>query len=151
MAVPRIKNQNGFTLAELLVVLGIIVLISLITIPLLSRYQKTTKLKSEARVLVTNLRLTQQYAITEQIIYKLKFFPQTKSYELINTKTNTTIKNITMDDEITISQISDLTDNSVQFNPTGAALESGTIYLTNTQHSTSTIQVKPSGFIDITD
>jgi len=144
-------KRAGFTFIELTVSLMVIALISLISIPLLVNYQKTTKLRSEARVLATNLRLTQQLAITEQIIYNLKLFPGTASYQIINSETSAIIKNVDLDSEIIINQISNLTNNTVQFIPTGAAVETGSIDLTNSKNEISILRIKPSGYIEIID
>lgn len=136
---------------ELLVALGVIILISLISMPLLINYQKTSKLRSEARVLATNLRLTQQLAITEQTVYQLKLFTLTDSYQIVNSETSDIIKDITFDSEVSIDAITGVTDDTVQFNPTGAALETGTIYLANTKNEISTIEIKPSGYVQISE
>lgn len=144
-------KRKGFSVIELSVVLGVIVLISLISIPLLVNYQKTTKLRSEARILTTNLRLTQQLAITEQNIYNLQLFPLTNSYQIINSKTSEVAKNITLDAEVSINEINGFTDNKIQFTPTGAVLEIGSITLINTKYESSIIQIKPSGYVELVE
>jgi Tfp pilus assembly protein FimT len=144
-------KKNGFTLIELSIILGIIMIISIFSLPLINSYQKTTKLKSEARILATNLRLTQQLAITEQIIYKLTLLPETKEYKIIKSSTDAVIKTVRLDPEISISQITGLTGNSVSYIATGGTLETGTIILTNSLGHTSELEIKPSGYIQITD
>lgn len=144
-------NNKGFSVFELLVALAIIALISLVSIPLLSNYQKTTKLKSEARVLATNLRLAQQLAITEQTIYNLKLFSLTQSYQIINSKTLQIVKEVTLDSEVSIDEINNFTDDMVQFNPTGGVLETGNIVLINSRNIISTLQIKPSGYVQIVE
>lgn len=143
--------KKGFTIAELMVSISIVTLIILISIPVFITYQKGSKLKSEARLLVSNLRLAQQLAVTEQKIYNFVIYPVTKKYQIVNSETSTIYKEVTLDNEVNISEISGLTNNTAQFNPTGGAAESGYIYLTNSLHATSTIQIKPSGYIEIND
>jgi len=145
------KKQNGFSLVELLVVLGIITLISTITVPLLRDYQKTVKLNNESRILATNIRLAQQLAISEQIIYNVLFLSDPDRYQIINSDTLNTIKTVNFDKEISINEISGFTTDTIQFNATGAAIETGYIVLVNTRNSTSTIEVKPSGYVQITN
>lgn len=145
------KNNKGFTIVEILIILGIISLISLISVPLVANYQKTTKLRSEARLMATNLRLAQQLAITEQTIYNFKLFSSTGSYQIINSETSEVIKDIDLDNEVIIKQLTGFTNDTVQYNPTGAVLETGTIALTNTKNQTSTIEIKPSGYVQITE
>ena len=53
--------------------------------------------------------------------------------------------------EVTIDGITTLSTSSVQFNGGGGAIEVGTISLTNTKNQTSTIEIKPSGYVQITD
>ena len=142
-------KSKGFSAAEILVAIGIIALISLVSIPLLTNYQRTIKLKNEARLLATNLRLAQQLAITEQNIYQLKLFPLAKSYQIINSKTGQIIKTVDLDPEIAINEINIFTDDTVQFNPTGAVLETGFIVLINSKNQISTLDVKPSGYVEI--
>ncbi len=143
------SKNKGFSIVELAVVIGIVTLISLVTLPLLLNYQKTTKLRSEAQVLATNLRLAQQMAVTEQVIYNVKFFPETDSYQIINSQSSEVVKTVNLDSEISIDEISDLTENTAQFNVVGAVLESGSVTLINTRNATSTIQIKPSGYVQI--
>lgn len=143
------KSKIGFSIAELIVVLGIIALISLISIPLLVNYQKITKLRSESRLLATNLRLAQQMAITEQTTYNLKLFSLIDSYQVINSETSVIIKDVDLDSEISISSIVNFTDDTIQFNATGGVLENGSIILINTKNDTITLEIKPSGYVEI--
>ena len=143
------KNGAGFTLIELSIVISIIALIALITIPMLANYQRTAKLRNEARLFATNLRYAQQLAITEQNIYSVKLFTTTNSYQIINEGTNSVIKDVTLDSAVTIGEINSLTNDTIQFNPTGAAVETGDVVLINTKNQTSTIEIKPSGYVQI--
>lgn len=145
------KKGAGFTLFEILVVIGVIVLIALVTTPLLVNYQKTSKLRSEARILATNLRLTQQLAVTEQKIYGLSLNPINNSYKIINTENTQIIKTVELASEVSIKSISGLTDNTVKFNATGGVLETGIVTLTNSRDENSIIQIKPSGYVQIND
>ncbi len=142
------KNK-GFSAIELVTALGIIVLISLISVPLIANYQKTTKLRNEARLLATNLRLAQQLAITEQNFYYLKLFPETKKYQVINSKTGQITKEVDLNSEVSIGEINGFTNNTVQFNAIGGVAEIGYIVLTNSKNENSTLQIKPSGYVEI--
>jgi type II secretion system protein H len=142
-------RKKGFTLIEIMIVLAIISLLSLMSTPLLVNYQKTTKLRSEARLLATNLRLAQQLAITEQKIYYLNLNATTTSYQIINSETSQLIKNVQLDSEVEFGEISGFTENRIQFNSTGGVLETGYISLINSKNGTSTLQIKPSGYVEI--
>ncbi|NUM25171.1 MAG: type II transport protein [Candidatus Buchananbacteria bacterium] len=141
--------KKGFTLIEFSITIVVVSLITLVTIPVFINYQKNTKLRSEARVLATNLRLTQQLAITEQVLYDLTLYPTSNEYKIINSETNEVIKTVDIAAEVTINQINNLTANTVTFNPTGGAAQTGNIVLINTKNETSTVEIKPSGYVEI--
>lgn len=142
-------RKKGYTLIELSIVISIIALLALITIPILANYQKTAKLRNEARLFATNIRYAQQLAITEQNIYSVKIFTISNSYQIVNEGTSSIIKDVTFDTAVTIGEINSLTNDTIQFNPTGAAVETGNIALINAKNQTSTIEIKPSGYVEI--
>lgn len=143
--------KRGFGVVELLIVVGVIGLLSVISMPFLSNYQKTTKLQSESRLLATNLRFTQQLAITQQNIFNLIAIPATNSYQITNSSTSELIKTVELDDEVSIAEITDLNNDTVQFTPTGSVIQPGSITLVNSRNETSTVTIKPSGYVEITD
>lgn len=142
-------RKKGYTLIELSIVISIIALLALITIPILANYQKTAKLRNEARLFATNIKYAQQLAITEQNIYSVKIFTISNSYQIVNEGTSSIIKDVTFDTAVTIGEINSLTNDTIQFNPTGAAVETGNIALINAKNQTSTVEIKPSGYVEI--
>lgn len=135
---------------SLLVGFGIIALLSTITIPYLRKYQPNLKLDAAARNLTSDLRYAQQLTITQQTIHKLAFNISQNSYQILKTDTATTVvKTVTLDGEVTVKEITNLTDNQVIFNAYGGVSESGQIILTNTTGATATINIKPSGYIEL--
>ena len=102
---------------DLLVGIGIIALLSTIAIPYFRKYQPNLKLSATARDLTTDLRYAQQLTITEQKVYRIVFDLINDGYQIqkIDTAT-TTVKTVTLDPEVSIKQINDLTDNKVIFN-----------------------------------
>jgi Tfp pilus assembly protein FimT len=143
--------RRGFGVVELLIVVGVIGLLSIISMPFLINYQKTTKLQSESRLLATNLRFAQQLAITQQNVFNLVAIPATNSYQITNSSTSELIKTVELDDEVSIVEITDLNNNTVQFTPTGSVIHPGSITLVNSHSETSTVAIKPSGYVEITD
>src|SRR3989338_11560814 len=138
--------KRGFSVIELLVVSGLMVLIISVSLPLLASYQKTTKLRNEARALATNLRLAQQKAITEQIIYKV-LFPDDASYQIVNNGTGDVFKTVEMEAEVTLNEITGFTDDTIRFTATGAVVEAGLVELINTKEEVSILEIKPSGYV----
>jgi Tfp pilus assembly protein FimT len=142
------RNKKGSMLTDLLVVLGIIALLSTISIPYLRRYQPNLKLNAAARNLTTDLRYAQQLTITEQKVHQVVFDLNNDSYQIqkIDVAT-TTIKTVALESEISIKQINDLTGDKVVFNYYGGVSQSGQIILTNINNADAIVNIKPSGYV----
>ncbi len=137
-------------LIDLLVTISIIALLSTLAIPYLRKYQPNLKLNTTARDLTTDLRYAQQLTVTEQKVYQVVFNLINNKYQIqkIDTAT-TTIKTVTLESEISFQQITGLTDNTVVFNYYGGVSQAGEIILTNINNATATINIKPSGYIQL--
>ncbi len=144
-------SAPGSVLMSFLVGLGIIALISAISIPYIKQYQPNLKLNADAKLITTDLRLAQQLTITEQITHKVVFLTDSDTYSIIkDTEPAKTIKTVSLDPEITFQTITDLTDDEVVFNYYGGVSQSGQIILININSKTKTINVKPSGYVQLT-
>ena len=139
-------------LMDLLVTISIIVLLSTIAIPYLRKYQPNLKLNAAARDLTTDLRYAQQLTVTEQKVHLVSFdLPHDKYYILKIDTATTTVKTVNLDAELSFKQISGLTDNQVVFNYYGGVSQSGQIVLTNVNNVDATINIKPSGYIQLVE
>lgn len=137
-------------LVELLVALSIIALLAASAIPYLKKYQPNLKLNAAARDLTTDLRYAQQLTITEQKVYQVIFDLIDNKYQIQKTgAATTTIKSVIFETDITIKQITGLNGQTVVFNYYGGVKESGKIVLTNINNATSTINIKPSGYVQL--
>ena len=144
------KNQNGELLINLLVTLAIIGVLAAISIPLLKNYQPSLKLNLAIKNLTSDLRYIQQQTITEQKIHMIQFSTSTNSYDLLKFDTATsTLKSVFLPTDISFDSISGFSDNIVKFNPYGAVYEYGSIILVNTSSTTKTINIKPSGYVEL--
>jgi Tfp pilus assembly protein FimT len=144
------KNKRGSMMIDLLVVLGIIALLSTIAIPYLRKYQPNLKLNATARNLTTDLRYAQQLTVTEQTVHVVSFDLINSKYDILRVAmATTTIKTVNLDPEVNFNQIIGLTNNQVIFNYYGGVSQAGQIILTNTNNSMTTINVKPSGYIQL--
>jgi len=148
---PKFKIQRGFTLTEILIVIGIIVVLIGISIPVFRQFQPTLQLSGAVRTLVTNLRYAQQLAVTEQVNHCLQLFLTERKYQIIQCDQTEPLLEITLPDEISSFSATGFTSNKIEFNPYGAVKEKGDITLKNTEGKAKTIDVRPSGFVKITD
>ncbi|GAG35410.1 unnamed protein product, partial [marine sediment metagenome] len=80
---PLAISQQGFTLIEIMVVVGIIVLISGIGVVAFFAFRPNLELRASARDIVSNLGYVQQRAVAEQVIYGIHFDFENDKYKLI--------------------------------------------------------------------
>lgn len=142
--------MKGFTLPEILVVIGIIGILSLFSIPALRAFQPNLQLSSVTQEVVADLRYAQQLTVTEQREHCLLFFPLEKKYQLKECA-GTVLKEKILPKEIESITPAGFTNNEVRYNPYGAVSEPGTIVLENTKNETKTISVKASGFVEVVE
>ena len=145
------KNQSGFSLTELLTVMAILIVIAGIGLMVFQQIKLTMRLSGTVRQLITDLRYAQQLAITEQVTHGILFStttpPALDQYQLIRYgQGSQIIFTKELSQGIRFQSIG-FTDQKVTFNPYGAAQQSGEIVLVNTENASSTIDVRPSGFV----
>jgi len=146
----RDKKQTGSILINMLAAIGVIAMMAAIAIPALETYQPNIKLKAEGRRLISDLRYAQQLTITEQKIHYLEMDPAGGSYALIREDSPaTTIKTVLLDAEIDFQSITGLDNNRVVFNSYGAVSQSGEVVLANSKNDTITVNIKPSGYVQM--
>jgi prepilin-type N-terminal cleavage/methylation domain-containing protein len=143
-------TKKGFTLIEISVVIGIIVLMALVSIPYFRDYQSHTKLKTDALTLISNLRLAQQYTVSEQNTYLIKLISNaTPKYQLIKRvgESDTLIEEKNLNQGINWQNTGGFSNNEIIFTSTGAVLQAGDIILIDDLGKTFTVEVKPSGYV----
>jgi len=135
---------------NVLVSLGIIVILAAVTLPFYKKYQPNLELNGVARNMASDLRYAQQLTLSEQVAYSVQFNTSSDSYDIIRGgATPTTIKSVTFPENVIYQQITELTGNKVTFNSYGAVSQGGTVVLININNKTSTINIKPSGYVQI--
>jgi len=141
---------GGMTMVEMVVVFGVIGILALATIPAFRVFQPNLELSSAARDLATDLRYAQQLAVTEQVEHGIYFSTTTNEYQIIRFGAiEEILETKELPDKVSFQEVLGFTGYRVKFNPYGAAQESGNIALINTKNSTTTVEIRPSGFVKI--
>jgi prepilin-type N-terminal cleavage/methylation domain-containing protein len=74
--------RRGYTVAEILVVVAIIGLISLVAVPQFATFYRGNKMRSAVRTFTTKLRSAQQLAITSNSAIEIRFKLNTNQYTI---------------------------------------------------------------------
>ncbi len=144
-------KKSGFTLIEILVAIGILAILSSVSWTAFSNLQPSLKLSAVSRDLTSDLRYSQQLAVTEQINYGVSFNTTSAQYYLDRFGTTTQSLFLkSLPSGISFCQITGLSDGEAAiFNPYGAVLVAGSVCLSNDKGQNKIIEIKPSGFVKI--
>lgn len=142
-------ESRGLSLVEILIAVAIIAIVAVISVPFYRATTLNLDLNAASRDLSSDLRLAQQLSVTTQNNHQVVFTIANNSYLIKNTGSGAIIKSQSIKPPITILSITGLSTSTATFNSTGAAIESGFITLINPNNRTSTIEIKPSGYVKI--
>lgn len=78
-------DERGVTLAELLLVLALVGILILITIPSMSTWLRSNRVRSATNLMVTHMRVVRHAAIAQSRNVSLDFGPEGTSYTFSNT------------------------------------------------------------------
>jgi len=146
----KIVLPYGFSLAEILTVIAILIIIAFITVPVIKQYSSNLELNNSTKLLVSNIKLAQQNTVTQQFKYGVRLELLGRTFYLIQKEPSEQILDtLVLDEQVIFFNVSGLQDNEVIFNPTGAVDFSGFIELEHTvTHVKSRINIKPSGYVN---
>jgi len=147
-------EKRGFTLTELLLVVFILGILILIGVPAFRNYQPGMHLSGALRELISDLRYAQQLAVTEQVDHGVRLLAGDDKYQIIEyaPEGEEILQEKSFPSEVSFHQIDGLTDSQAVFNPYGALTsEAGSVTLINSRNETAAIDIRPSGFVKITE
>ncbi len=123
------KNQHGFGVLELLLALAIMAVLVVAALPNLQRYLAQRDLQQTARLLSTDLRLAQQYAVTQNEPYRLQYTSAAANYTLLRVSDATVVKQVDLPATVVIT--STFAGDRAEFAATGAPVQTGMFCLTD--------------------
>ena len=124
------KNRNkGYTLIELMVVVGIIALLLGLSLNGLDNLIQWSKLNTAAATLSSELKSTQSRAFYKGVYYKLQFWPTLDRYRYRIYRQTELIQDIILADIDLFN--TNFTDNNLYFYPSGVPSMGGTVTLKN--------------------
>ena len=125
--IHSINRTKGFTLIELMVVVGIISLLLGLGINGLDYLIQWNKLNTAAALLSSELKNSQSRAFYEGVWYKIEFQPTYERYKIF--------KETELERKVQLENIdlfhTNFTDNRVRFLPSGSPSMGGTVTLKN--------------------
>ena len=144
------KHRRGFSLIELLIVMGIIGVLCLISISTFRGYWHNSNLRTAAREVMSDMALAKKRAVSESNSFCLQFADGTSAYSINATScaapTATQNKDLTNSGPgISVGNTS-FTSSRVTFLARGTlGTTAGTVTLTNLRGSTAAISVNVTG------
>jgi type II secretion system protein H len=136
----RPQEARGFTLVELMVIIGVIGLMLAIATPSFNGYMRTNQVGSEADRMAADLALARTIAVSQGRV--VQFVGESDGYELIDSSDGRVIRDREFDGSIALDA-----DYTINFFPWGAA-DSNTLTL-DTGHQTRTVIVLPTGIAEV--
>jgi len=79
---PKDHGIKGFTLIEVLIVIGILIILSSISISMFTAFQKNSNLREAAGALAEDIKLARQRAMAENVNYTITFNQTNNSYTI---------------------------------------------------------------------
>ncbi len=131
------KDETGFSLLELLVVLGVMAVLAATAVPLLTDNIPRFQLKSAARVLLADFQRAKVEAVKRNCNVEIRFSPgvynpagEVGSYQIVEMCNNTTLLSRNMPRWVSLYQ-TNFTSNTTGYQPDGLPIRTGSVWLRN--------------------
>lgn len=122
------KNERGVSVLEIIIALTLMGLLAVFALPYLQSYMALRDLRQTARLLGADLRLTQQYAVTQNQTFRLQYTAASAQYSLLRTSDGTVVKLTAVPSTVTITTT--FPSAQADFMGTGAPVQTGAFCLT---------------------
>ena len=142
---------RGLTYIELLVTFALVAIMATLGgVAYLRATGPTTVTRATARELAADLRLASQYASATQINHAVRLDSNpAPHYHLVRlADPEVEIKTVNLPQNVIFSAIT-FSQNTAIFNVLGAALAAGAVTLQHSAGNTSTVEVRPSGYVRV--
>lgn len=140
----KIKEQKGFSLVELMIVVAILAILGAIAVPSFQRYAIDSDLKSAARDIQGDFFLYKERAIAENRQYAIAFNVGANNYTINDTPSITKTPSSFRSDISLTGTTGGSPIGTYEIQPRGTVAP-GTISLINSRNSTATITINITG------
>ncbi|HFQ81916.1 MAG TPA: prepilin-type N-terminal cleavage/methylation domain-containing protein [Desulfobacterales bacterium] len=151
---PCKKRQGGFSLLELLIVMGLIVIMAAVAVPMFLTNIPKYRLRGAARMVISDFQRTKLEAVKRNRDVEIRFTPGTYSanggvgsYKIVVTS-GATLLTRSMPQYVTLYTTS-LTNNKSGYNSQGLALNTGSVYLVNNQATSYKLSISNAGYVSM--
>jgi prepilin-type N-terminal cleavage/methylation domain-containing protein len=153
----RDEMQAGFSLMELLVVVGIIALLAAVAVPMFLTNIPKYRLKGAARAVVSDFQRTKLEAVKRNCNVEIRFTPGAYnanggvgSYSIVEMTGGATLLSRTMPQYVTL-YTTNLTANKSGYNSQGLTLPgyTGSVYLVNNQATSYKLSISTAGHVSM--
>jgi type II secretory pathway pseudopilin PulG len=136
----RAGSARGFTLVELIVLIGIFTLLVTLSVPSFSRYMRSNRLATSIDRLAADLQMTRQMSIANGRIYRLVADPT--GYTISDPLSGDVVRDRTFEGEVRLSA-----GATADFFPWGMA--DATVLNLQNQSGTRVLNILPTGVMEV--
>jgi prepilin-type N-terminal cleavage/methylation domain-containing protein len=151
-ATQTVRADKGFSLVELMIVIGLIGILSAVAVYAWQGYRNNINLRTAAREVMSDIASCKQRSVSEGVQYCMQFTDGSPNYSInassCGAPTQTQAKNLTSFGSGLIISNTDFNSDQVIFLTRGTlSSNTGKIVLTNSKNSTITINITGKAYV----